>query len=82
MTRMMTLALALVVVSAAGCARMSVMSSGHLALDLGGASSNALSALPMSHTAPAVLEAFDAQHEGAALSDPNSRAGANCAGGV
>ncbi|MAF11437.1 hypothetical protein CMK11_13385 [Candidatus Poribacteria bacterium] len=82
MRRMASVTFAILVVSVAGCGRMSLTSSGHLALDLGGASAGALNALPPRHAEP-VLQAFDAQqNDGADLSDPNSRAGANCAGGV
>lgn len=82
MRRATLAALVAVVVLASGCSQLTLMSDGHLGLDLGGPGSDALLTGDVSHAAP-VLEAFDAQQSaGDDGTDPNSRAGANCSGGV
>jgi hypothetical protein len=81
--RLLTVAAVCVTVAlASGCGQLTLMSDGHLGLDLGGGTADAFAIGAASHVDP-VLQAFDAQQSAESdASDPNSRAGASCSGGV
>jgi hypothetical protein len=82
----LALALPLAVAGLAGCGQLSVLPDGRVALDWGEPTTAAEilgTASPGAGQAAPVLQAFDAAEGGSgAAADPNSRAGANCAGGV
>ncbi len=83
--RVAWIALAVAVVSLAGCGQLSVLSDGRVALEWGEPTTAAelLGAAGGQPARASVLHAFDAAEGGAGgASDPNSRAGANCSGGV
>jgi hypothetical protein len=79
-------ALAVAAVLLSGCGQLTVMSDGRLmaAWDTQQGASDILGSVSLVDAPPApVLQAFDAAEGAAAGSaDPNSRAGANCSGGV
>ena len=82
MRRVTLAAVCAIAVLTAGCGQLTLMSDGHLVLDPGGSGTDVLGIGGASYGDP-VLQAFDAQQDvDADTSDPNSRAGANCSGGV